>query len=195
MGQGPTAPGPPPAISLTTPRKPATPTHQTPPLMFHGAAAVGAGAHGGEGGGRGVYLGHVGQDLGDGVGAGEDLAAVLPDGAGAADAGDLLDDGVDLDTRAQGQRYEPAGGLDLRRSAAPGLAHLGKDLAETMIVSVDRDVEFAAAGFNTSLKCILLFANERRLGNVDWVEEKVSGSKGWRTRELAKAVQSLKAGD
>jgi DNA invertase Pin-like site-specific DNA recombinase len=42
---------------------------------------------------------------------------------------------------------------------------------------------------------ILLFANERRLGNVDWVEEKVSGTKGWRTRELAKAVESLKAGD
>ena len=42
---------------------------------------------------------------------------------------------------------------------------------------------------------ILLFANERRLGNVDWVEEKVSGTKGWRTRELAKAVESLQAGD
>jgi len=42
---------------------------------------------------------------------------------------------------------------------------------------------------------ILLFANERRLGNVDWVEERVSGTKGWRTRELAKAVESLKAGD
>ncbi|MCL4502362.1 MAG: recombinase family protein [Deltaproteobacteria bacterium] len=42
---------------------------------------------------------------------------------------------------------------------------------------------------------ILLFANERRLGNVDWVEERVSGTKGWRTRELAKAVESSKAGD
>jgi DNA invertase Pin-like site-specific DNA recombinase len=42
---------------------------------------------------------------------------------------------------------------------------------------------------------ILLFANERRLGNVDWVEERVSGTKGWRTRELAKAVESLRGGD
>jgi DNA invertase Pin-like site-specific DNA recombinase len=42
---------------------------------------------------------------------------------------------------------------------------------------------------------ILLFANERRLGHVDWVEEKVSGTKGWRTRELAQAVESLRAGD
>lgn len=42
---------------------------------------------------------------------------------------------------------------------------------------------------------ILLFANERRLGHVEWVEEKVSGTKGWRTRELANAVESLKAGD
>ena len=42
---------------------------------------------------------------------------------------------------------------------------------------------------------ILAFANERKLGNVDWVEEKVSGAKTWRTRELAKAVESLKPGD
>jgi DNA invertase Pin-like site-specific DNA recombinase len=42
---------------------------------------------------------------------------------------------------------------------------------------------------------ILLFANERRLGHVEWVEEKISGTKGWRTRELANAVESLKAGD
>jgi DNA invertase Pin-like site-specific DNA recombinase len=42
---------------------------------------------------------------------------------------------------------------------------------------------------------ILLFANERRLGHVDWVEEKVSGTKGWRTRELAQAVESLRTGD
>jgi DNA invertase Pin-like site-specific DNA recombinase len=42
---------------------------------------------------------------------------------------------------------------------------------------------------------ILLFANERRIGHVEWVEEKVSGTKGWRTRELAKAVESLQTGD
>jgi DNA invertase Pin-like site-specific DNA recombinase len=42
---------------------------------------------------------------------------------------------------------------------------------------------------------ILAFANERKLGNVSWVEEKVSGVKTWRKRELAKVVESLAAGD
>lgn len=42
---------------------------------------------------------------------------------------------------------------------------------------------------------ILLFANERRLGPVEWVEEKVSGAVSWRRRELARAVESLQAGD
>jgi DNA invertase Pin-like site-specific DNA recombinase len=42
---------------------------------------------------------------------------------------------------------------------------------------------------------ILAFANERKLGHVTWVEEKVSGVKTWKKRELAKAVDSLTAGD
>ncbi len=42
---------------------------------------------------------------------------------------------------------------------------------------------------------ILAFANERKLGHVNWVEEKVSGVKTWKKRELAKAVDSLTAGD
>lgn len=42
---------------------------------------------------------------------------------------------------------------------------------------------------------ILTFSNERRLGHVEWVEEKVSGVKTWRKREIAKAVESLNAGD
>jgi DNA invertase Pin-like site-specific DNA recombinase len=42
---------------------------------------------------------------------------------------------------------------------------------------------------------ILLFANERRLGHVDWVEEKISGTKDWRKRELGKVVASLGQGD
>ncbi len=65
---------------------------------------------------------------------------------GAADAGDLLDDGVHLDPGAQGQGDEAAGGLDLAGGAAPGLAHLGEDLAEAHVVLVHRDVELAAAG-------------------------------------------------
>src|SRR5271157_1606158 len=42
---------------------------------------------------------------------------------------------------------------------------------------------------------ILAFANERKLGHVDWVEEKVSGAKTWKSREIAKAVETLNAGD
>ena len=42
---------------------------------------------------------------------------------------------------------------------------------------------------------ILSFANERKLGNVEWVEEKVSGAKTWKSREIAKTVESLNADD
>ncbi|MFA5183735.1 MAG: recombinase family protein [Syntrophales bacterium] len=42
---------------------------------------------------------------------------------------------------------------------------------------------------------ILFFANERRLGNVDWVEEKISGTKDWRKRELGQVVASLQKDD
>ncbi|MEW6657381.1 MAG: recombinase family protein [Thermodesulfobacteriota bacterium] len=42
---------------------------------------------------------------------------------------------------------------------------------------------------------ILLFANEHRLGHVEWVEEKVTGAKTWRKREIAKAVESMNPGD
>ena len=131
---------------LATPGEAAGAADQAAAFGFDGAAAVGAGAHGGHGGGGRVHFGHVGQHFGDGVGAGQHLAAVLPVGAGAADAGDLLDDGVDLDAGTQGQGDETAGGLDLGGGAAPGLAHLGEDLAEAQVVLVDGDVEFAAAG-------------------------------------------------
>jgi DNA invertase Pin-like site-specific DNA recombinase len=42
---------------------------------------------------------------------------------------------------------------------------------------------------------ILAFANERKLGHVTWVEEKVSGVKTWKKREIANAVESLCGGD
>ena len=35
---------------------------------------------------------------------------------------------------------------------------------------------------------ILSFTNERKLGNVEWVEEKVSGAKTWKSHEIAKTV-------
>ncbi|AEB07949.1 recombinase family protein [Desulfobacca acetoxidans] len=42
---------------------------------------------------------------------------------------------------------------------------------------------------------ILAFANERKLGPVEWLEEKVSGVKTWRKREIAQVVESLRDGD
>jgi DNA invertase Pin-like site-specific DNA recombinase len=42
---------------------------------------------------------------------------------------------------------------------------------------------------------ILTFANERRLGNVDWVQETISGTKDWRKRELGQVIASLGDGD
>ena len=42
---------------------------------------------------------------------------------------------------------------------------------------------------------ILKLANDKKLGNVDWVEEKVSGTKDWRKRKLGEVLETLKAGD
>ncbi len=42
---------------------------------------------------------------------------------------------------------------------------------------------------------ILAYANDHRLGPVAWVEEKVSGAKTWRKREIARTVAALQAGD
>jgi len=42
---------------------------------------------------------------------------------------------------------------------------------------------------------ILVLANQKKLGHVTWVEEKVSGSKDWRKRKLGEVLESLQAGD
>jgi len=42
---------------------------------------------------------------------------------------------------------------------------------------------------------ILKLANEKQLGNVEWVEEKVSGAKDWKKRELGLAFSALHEGD
>jgi DNA invertase Pin-like site-specific DNA recombinase len=41
---------------------------------------------------------------------------------------------------------------------------------------------------------ILKLANAKQLGNVGWVEEKVSGTKDWRKRKLAEVLETLEAG-
>jgi len=42
---------------------------------------------------------------------------------------------------------------------------------------------------------ILKLANEKLLGNVEWVEEKVSGVKDWRKRKLGETFDTLEKGD
>ena len=42
---------------------------------------------------------------------------------------------------------------------------------------------------------ILKLANDKKIGNVDWVEEKVTGTKNWRKRKLGEVFETLVAGD
>ena len=42
---------------------------------------------------------------------------------------------------------------------------------------------------------ILMFSNDKKLGMVKWVEEKVSGTKDWRKRKLGQVIDSLNRGD
>ena len=42
---------------------------------------------------------------------------------------------------------------------------------------------------------IMKLANEKRLGQVEWVEEKISGVKDWKKRKLGEVFGSLKKGD
>ncbi len=42
---------------------------------------------------------------------------------------------------------------------------------------------------------ILRLANDKKLGHVEWVEEKASGRVAWRKRELGRLLKELEAGD
>jgi len=42
---------------------------------------------------------------------------------------------------------------------------------------------------------IALLANDKKLGRVEWVEEKISGVKDWKKRKLGEAFGTLKKGD
>lgn len=42
---------------------------------------------------------------------------------------------------------------------------------------------------------ILKLNNEKNLGHVEWIEEKVSGTKDWKKRELGRVFATLKEGD
>ncbi len=42
---------------------------------------------------------------------------------------------------------------------------------------------------------ILALANDKKLGNVDWVQEKVSGVKDWRKRKFSEVFSTLQKDD
>jgi len=42
---------------------------------------------------------------------------------------------------------------------------------------------------------ILHLANEKKLGNIEWVEEKASGRVSWKQRKIAHVIDELRAGD
>jgi DNA invertase Pin-like site-specific DNA recombinase len=42
---------------------------------------------------------------------------------------------------------------------------------------------------------ILHLANDKKLGNVEWVEEKISGTKDWKKRKLGETIYDLNEGD
>ena len=42
---------------------------------------------------------------------------------------------------------------------------------------------------------VLKYANEKKLGNVEFVEEKISGTKDWKGRELGKLIEKAEAQD
>ena len=42
---------------------------------------------------------------------------------------------------------------------------------------------------------ILRFANEKKLGQVIWVEEIISGKVSWRQRKIGEVISDLQAGD
>lgn len=65
---------------------------------------------------------------------------------------------------------------------------LSKVVAYLRVSTVDQDVEKDKAS-------ILFLANDLKLGNVEFVEEKVSGKVSWRKRKLADILESLKEGD
>jgi DNA invertase Pin-like site-specific DNA recombinase len=56
------------------------------------------------------------------------------------------------------------------------------------VSTADQDVEKNRAD-------ILKLANDKKLGHVEWVEEKVTGTKDWRKRKLGKVIETLQAGD
>ena len=65
---------------------------------------------------------------------------------------------------------------------------MGRTIGYLRVSTADQDVEKNKVD-------ILKLANDKRLGHVEWVEEKVTGTKDWRKRELGAVFSTLKEGD
>ena len=65
---------------------------------------------------------------------------------------------------------------------------MARTIGYLRVSTLDQDVEKNKAD-------ILKLANEKRLGDVDWVEEKVSGVKDWRKRKFGEVFNTLRKGD
>ena len=59
-----------------------------------------------------------------------------------------------------------------------------KTISYLRVSSSQQDVEKNKAD-------ILKFANERKFGNVEFIEEKISGKKSWKERKLKKIIDDL----
>lgn len=75
-----------------------------------------------------------------------------------------------------------------RKKAPPAEERPPRTIGYLRVSTQDQDLEKNKAD-------ILHFVNERKIGPVEWVEEKVSGTKNWRTRSIAQAVEALQEGD
>ena len=65
---------------------------------------------------------------------------------------------------------------------------MAKTTAYLRVSTADQDTEKNKAD-------ILAFANDRDFGKVDFVEEKVSGTKSWKDRKIAGIIDGMEAGD
>jgi len=65
---------------------------------------------------------------------------------------------------------------------------MAKTVAYLRVSTADQNTE-------KNKKEILLFANDRKFGNVDFFEETVSGKKSWKEREIKNIIDELDEGD
>jgi DNA invertase Pin-like site-specific DNA recombinase len=76
----------------------------------------------------------------------------------------------------------------MARTNPPQVTPSPRTIGYLRVSTIDQDLE----KFKTD---ILHRANDMKLGTVEWVEEKVSGTKDWRKRKLGEVFQTLQPGD